>query len=278
MSAKRVLLALILALAGGPAAALEADYDRLAGTLLDAWRARQPFPLVSAAAPGIDLQTAYRVQKVYVQQRLLDDRIAGFKAGLTAAAAQRRFGVSVPVAGVLFASGRLLRDSVVERSGYAQLLVETEIGFVVSRPIRTPLGSVAELKEHIQSVLPAIELAEGAFADMQALTGPDIAAADVGAARFIAGTPLLLDDRDLNAVTVTLYRDGEVVYEGRGGDVLGDQWRAALWLVNTVLELGWIVDTGHILITGAMGRIVPGQPGRYRADFGALGEIRFEVR
>ncbi len=278
MHSKPLFLALALSLATGLSAALETDYNPLAEPLLDAWRARQPFPLTSAAVPGLDLQTAYRVQKIYVQQRLLEDRIAGFKAGLTSEAAQDRFGVRTPVAGVLFASGQLLDTSVVENSEYAQLLMETEIGFVVARPIHSTIASVAELEGHIQSVLPVIELPEGAFTDPRSLTGPDIVAANVGAAQFITGAPLLLADRDLNAVTVTLYRDGEPVYTGQGSDVLGDQWRAALWLVNTVVELGWTVDTGHILITGGLGRIVPGQSGQYRADFGGLGEIRFEVR
>jgi 2-keto-4-pentenoate hydratase len=59
---------------------------------------------------------------------------------------------------------------------------------------------------------------------------------------------------------------------------MGSQWSAALWLVNTMVEQGWTIKRGNVLMTGALGNMIPGKPGRYRADFGALGMIEFEIR
>ena len=83
---------------------------------------------------------------------------------------------------------------------------------------------------------------------------------------------------DLNAVEVTLSRDGETVNTGKGTDALGDQWQAALWLVNTTLEHGWTIEPGQLIITGALGNMIPGKSGRYIADYGDMGTIAFEIQ
>ena len=56
------------------------------------------------------------------------------------------------------------------------------------------------------------------------------------------------------------------------------RWDSALWLVNNMVEQGWEIEPGQVLLTGVLGEIVPGNPGNYIADFGKLGRISFEVR
>ena len=73
-------------------------------------------------------------------------------------------------------------------------------------------------------------------------------------------------------------RDGEVINEGSGSDILGDPWKAALWLVNNTLRQGWVLEPGHVLLTGGMGKMLPAIQGKYVADFNKLGRISFNVR
>jgi 2-keto-4-pentenoate hydratase len=88
---------------------------------------------------------------------------------------------------------------------------------------------------------------------------------------------LSVGDLDVNAVSVCLRRDGEVLHEARSGDLMGDQWDALKWLVNRVIELGYVVAAGQLLMTGALGGAHPAVPGRYAADFSELGVIEFAV-
>ena len=83
---------------------------------------------------------------------------------------------------------------------------------------------------------------------------------------------------DLNAVTVTLSLDGQEINRGKGIDALGDQWQAALWLVNTMVAQGWTMEPTNVIITGALGKMVPGKPGKYVADYGSFGKISFEIK
>jgi 2-keto-4-pentenoate hydratase len=108
--------------------------------------------------------------------------------------------------------------------------------------------------------------------------GVDLIAANVGAAQFIVGMSRSHQGVNLNQVNVTLFYNGQALYQGKGMEALGDQWKAALWIVNSVLEQGYKVEPGHILITGALGKMVPGKLGQYVADYGDFGNISFEVK
>jgi len=255
----------------------EIPVSQLTDILIKAHNENQKIPVLSIQYPGLDVKIAYMVQSAYVKQRLAGDSIAGFKAGLTAEASWKQFGVEGPVAGVLFASGKKNSNCVIDKTAFKTLMMETEIGFVIGKSISHPLKDTAELRDYTWEVVPVIELPELGFADMQKLKGPDIIAANIGSAQFIVGEKQKINNIDLNALQVTLKRDGETVNQGKGADALGEQWKAALWLVNTMVKQGWKIEPGHIIITGALGRMVPGKPGNYIAEYGNLGTITFEI-
>lgn len=96
-------------------------------------------------------------------------------------------------------------------------------------------------------------------------------------AGFIVGSKREVDRLDVNSLRVVLKRDAEIVNRDQGKDALGGQWQAALWLVNTMVKQGWKIEAGHILLTGALGRMVPGKPGKYIADYGNFGSISFTI-
>ena len=248
----------------------------LGNILMKAHEAKQKIPVVSAHNPNLDVKGAYRVQKAYVEQRLSRDQIAGFKAGLCTKAAQKSFGLYAPAAGVLFASGKNTVSPIIEKSAFKRLLVETEIGFMVAKPITQPLKDVSELYGYIQTVMPVIELPDVGFAGKP--RGVDIIAGNVASAQFIAGKEREFRGIDLNSIFVTLTLDGEVVNIGRGTDSMEDQWKAALWLINNIVEQGWKIEPGQIFITGALPKAIPGKPGKYVADFERLGKISFEIK
>lgn len=255
-----------------------ARISEMANSLIKAVLEKQPTPVLSESEPDLDPKTAYEIQKVYVQWRLAKDRVAGFKAGLTTEDAQKMFGINFPLTGILYDSGKLEGSPVVDRTALRALLIETEIGFVIAQSINQPLQRAQELQQKVSGVMPAIELPGSGFADMKVVKGVDLIAANVGAAKFIVGMPRSHQGVNLNEVNVTLFHNGQALYLGKGGEALGDQWKAAMWIVNSVLEQGYKIEPGHILITGALGKMVPGKPGQYLADYGDFGSISFEVK
>jgi 2-keto-4-pentenoate hydratase len=246
--------------------------------ILEAERGNKPLPVLTQNYPELSIEEAYDVQAEYVRLKLGGDEIAGYKAGLTSKAAQEKFGVNNPVSGVLFSSGTHESPTVIEGSKFRGLMIETEIGFVVGKPIKEKIPDAASLREHIVAVLPVVELPETGFADMKKIKAQDIIAANVGSAAFITGAQKPLAGADLDGITVKLVSGGEALNHGKGSDALGGQWEALLWLVNSVVEHGWAIDKGSILLTGSLGKVVPANPGRYEARFGELGNVSFEIR
>ncbi|HEX3034674.1 MAG TPA: 4-oxalocrotonate decarboxylase [Thermodesulfobacteriota bacterium] len=267
-----VLLAFITTVAWAASVSEMADF------LLNARRQNKPIPILSSRYPELDIETAYQVQRMYVIKRLANDNIAVFKAGLTGEESQKKFGVDFPVAGVLFISGKKMSNSTINKSEFQMPMIETEIGFVVGKPITRPVRSASAFYENIKAVVPVIELPELGFEDMKRLKVEDIIASNVGAAQFIVGEEKKLNGLNLNNVTVTLSLDGQVVNRGKGEDALGDQVNAALWLIDKMVNEAWRIEPGHILITGVLGKMIPAERGKYVADYGSLGKISFEIK
>jgi 2-keto-4-pentenoate hydratase len=68
-----------------------AGVSEMVDSLVWTFSSGQPVVVLSQANPDLDVQTAYQVQKGYVQKRLATDKVAGFKAGLTTEGAQKAF-------------------------------------------------------------------------------------------------------------------------------------------------------------------------------------------
>lgn len=254
-----------------------AGISELVDALIAAQIGKQSTPVLSKMDLNLDNKTAYEVQKTYVKKRLANDTVAGFKGALTSLGAQKKFGLNSPVTGVLFTSGKLEGSPIIERTAFRGLMIETEIGFIIGKPITKPIKSMDELKKKISAILPAIELPELGFADMQSLNGVDVIAANVGSVKFIQGLQQSYP-ADINQISVTLYHNGQVVNQGKGNEVMGDQWKTVLWLVNRAVEQGYKVEPGQIIMTGSLGPMIPGKPGSYVADYGDFGKISFIVK
>ena len=114
---------------------------------------------------------------------------------------------------------------------------------------------------------PAIELPNLDYAQPQSLDAIDIIATNVAAAKYIVGEFASPQQRDPNATDVRLVCNDKEMFTGKGTDSLGDQWRAALFLVNKMVEQGWQLERGQILLTGSLGRMLPGTTGHCVASY-----------
>ena len=247
--------------------------------LMDALRANALFtpPSAGCAADApLSMTDALAIQRSFVELHATIDDIEGYKSAANALALQTALGLSEPIVGALFARGERKPGDRIERTTYRTLLIETELGFRVARPIDTPVASLAELRSAMSTCVPMIELADPGFGRTR-FTGLDLIAANSAAAGFICGKPHRADQLDVNALHIRLSRDGATLHEARSGELMGNQWQALLWLVNKVIDTGYVIKPGQLFMTGALGGAHPATPGEYLAEFGALGEIRFHV-
>ncbi len=236
----------------------------------------EPLPLAHRIDETLTIERAYDVQKRIVRHTLRERAPIGFKAGLTSEPARKRFNADAPIAGVLLMPAEQTPRTI-NLSDARGLHLETEVAMRIGRPIRTRIASTEALRTHIDGVAPAIELPNLDYEMPERLTAADIVATNVAAAYFVVGDFVAPTSRDPNEALARLACDEKELNVGRARDAMGDQWTAALWLVNTMIEQGWTLERGQVLLTGALGKMLPAQPGDCVADFGTWGQLAIRI-
>ena len=270
-----ILLILIIALITSPATATDAA--KAAAQIRNAEVTGKPVPLMSQKISLKDEAFSYGIQNIYVANRIKEGEIpAGYKAGLTSDAMMKMFGADAPVNGVLFKSGRLFGTPIITTDTKG-LKIELELGFRIAKPITKKITDVKELKEYIDTAFPAIELPTTDFDQPAQMTHYDLISANTGSYKFITGSYVPIDSLDINNIDATLTHNGKEVAKGKASDVLGDQWKALLWLVNDIIARGGKLNEADILLSGSMNSAIPATPGKYTADYGTFGKISFEI-
>jgi len=232
--------------------------EELVEAMAKAVKAREALPRMP---DDLDLEQAYAIQKTLVAA-VAGGAIAGLKAGMTAAAGQKQFGLTHPLIGSLYESGRLTPGTgLVAAAGVS---LECEIGVVIDG------------EGNPKSAGPVIEVPRMAWADPADATGVNLTACNIAADRYIVGTQLPFRD-DYADIRITLTRDGETVCQAPATDALGGPQDALAWMLDEAALRGLEIRDGMLLITGACGGIHPALPGAYRANYGELGSIEFTV-
>ena len=220
-----------------------------------------------------DENSAYKVQAEFVKLVSQSDPIAGYKAGLTSTAGQKKFSVSQALSGVLFSSGNIENPMEIRMRDAGKLMIETEIGFILAAPISKPLESIEALQAKVESVVGVIEFPDIGFAEPAKISGLDLISANVASHQYLIGEPIALSQiKALDSIKAQLLFQNEVAINGQASDALGSQWQALLWLVNQIVNQGYQLSSGELLITGALGKMIPAKPGDYQANFEPIGQ------
>jgi 2-keto-4-pentenoate hydratase len=210
------------------------------------------------------LAEAYAVQKLNHLRKLAEGaRRIGRKIGLTSLAVQKQLGVDQPDFGVLFDDMLYSGPStVVPLSTLMQPKIEGEIAFIVAEDI-TVAGLPREaLRRRAGVAVAAFEIVDSAIADWK-ITLADTVADNASCGALVLGT----QRRDLQGfepkdAEMTMTEDDAVISSGIGAASLGDPLLAFAWLADKAIELGDPLRAGEVVLTGALGPMVPMQRGR----------------
>jgi 2-keto-4-pentenoate hydratase len=253
--------------------------EEFAARTYRAYRDGSEMPQLSAAHPQATLADGYAVQNRFIEHLLQDEKLGGFKSAIVGAAAQKRNQLDGPLTAVLPASGILETGARVkiDLADDPHRFVECEIGYIVGRTVEKRLTDIAVAKEKMRSIVAILEVPGGASEESRPVTMADLVA------RNINGKQIILGDRhdpstvNPDEVRITLTHNGETVNKARGDQAAGGQWATLLKTINNLVGRGQTIRAGHVITNGALGQILPARVGRYRADFGPLGTVSFEV-
>ena len=232
-------------------------------------------PIRDLFADG-DVDAAYEVQRLGTERALAaGHRLVGRKIGLTSQAVQRQLGVDQPDFGALFSTMSLADGDTVPAGLLLQPKVEAEVALVLSADLTDPGCTPADVRAATAFVSPALEIVDSRIAGWD-ITIVDTVADNASSGLFVLGDARVPSDEvDLAGVGMQLYRNGELVSEGTGRDCLGDPLNAAVWLASTLARRGDPLRAGDVVLTGALGPMVPVSPGdAFTARISGLGPVQ----
>lgn len=258
--------------------AIAQTQSELAGRLRAAYTDGAVPPLRDGLAPT-DADGAYAVQALNTRfWEASGRRIVGRKIGLTAKAVQTQLGVDQPDFGVLFADMAVADGGTVSAAKMLQPKAEAEIALVLGADLDAVDADRDAVARAVAEVIPAIEIVDSRIADWK-ITFADTVADNGSSAYFVLGAPRQpLAGLDLWSCGMVLELNGQVASLGAGAACLGHPLDAAAWLARTLALRGEPLRAGDILLTGALGPMIPIKAGdALRATIGGIGTCSFSV-
>lgn len=222
-----------------------------------------------------DVESAYRVQEQLVGREVeAGARRVGRKIGLTSKAVQQQLGVDQPDFGTLLDSMAVEQGSSVPAGSLLQPRIEAEIAFVLNRDILSDDPHPDEVTDAVEVARAALEIVDSRVAGWD-IRITDTIADNASSGMFVLGDEAVpLDFLCPADVSMELRRDGELVSAGTGRDCLGDPLVALRWLAATAASLGSPLRAGEVVLSGALGPMVPVSPGEtYTAHLSGLGRV-----
>jgi len=252
-----------------------ADVRDAAALLAAAQRTRMSCDPVKPLLDPHGIDAAYAVQQLLSEDALAAGRrIVGRKIGLTSAAVQKQLGVDQPDFGMLFDDMEYGDGQEVPLSRLIQPKVEAEIAFVFERDLDAERPALGHVLGAIGYALPAIEIVDSRVRDWKISILDTIADNASSGLYVLGGSPKKVDAFDLSLCGMSLEKAGEPVSVGCGAACLGNPLNAVAWLARTVARLGRPLRAGDVVLSGALGPMVPVAAGDvFEARISGLGRV-----
>ncbi len=249
--------------------------EKLAESLREAAESREPCAPLTAEHPDLTIEDAYAIQGINLERRIeAGARLVGRKIGLTSVAVQEWLGVSEPDFGGLLDTMAVPNGGSVDSGALLQPRVEGELAFVLMRDLEGPGVTPHQVIAATDFLLPSIEIIDSRVRNWK-FKIQDTIADNASSGFFAVGSrPVALAEIDTRRVGLTLRKNGRVVSTGAGSACMGDPIAAVVWLANKLGSLGTPLRAGDIILSGALGPVVPVEPGdSVTVEIGSFGEV-----
>jgi len=226
--------------------------------------------------PALDLDAAYAVQETNTKYWLkAGRRLVGRKIGLTSKVVQTQLGVDQPDFGMLFADMAVPDGEKIAAAAVMQPKIEGEVAFVLDRDLDVADPTIADVTNAIAYATASIEVVGSRIANWD-INIVDTIADNASSGLFVLGNERhTLADFDSRLCGMVVESRGEPLSVGAGAACLGNPLNAVIWLAREMVARGRPLAAGDIIMSGALGPMVPVDPGEvYEVRISGLGSVR----
>jgi 2-keto-4-pentenoate hydratase len=258
------LIGLLAASFGGDAVAVCPSHERV-NTILRFQGAKEPMRGLPVDLSMRDAECGRR--RLVEKLESSENRIVGYKAGLTNARIQAQFGISSPVRGVLLEKMLLTDGADVAFDFGARPVFEADLIVIVKDVAIHNAKTHVEVLRSLSMVVPFIELPDLMVAEGEKLSAPLIVSLNVGARLGVVGrgvpvqaTPEFAAALAAMRVVVT-DRGGKDLASGAGAAILDHPLNAVLWLAQDLEKSRIKLKPGDLLSLGSFTAPLTPRPG-----------------
>ena len=229
--------------------------------------------------PDITIEDAYHIQQRMLARRLAaGETVIGKKIGVTSKAVMTMLGVHQPDFGWLTDGMVFNEGESIPMETLIQPKAEGEIAFVLKSDLQGPGVTAADVLRATEGVMACFEIVDSRIRDWK-IRIQDTVADNASCGVFVLGDRMV-DPREVDLATcgMVLEKNGEIVVTGAGAATLAHPVNAVVWLVNMLGTLGIGLKAGEVVLSGALGAMVPVSAGdNLRVSIGGIGgcSVRF---
>ena len=227
----------------------------------------------------ITIEDAYHIQQRMLARRIeKGEKVVGKKIGVTSKAVMNMLGVDQPDFGYLLDGMVYNEGESIPMDTLIQPKAEGEIAFLMNKDLMGPGLTAADILAATEGVMACFEIVDSRIQDWK-IKIQDTVADNASCGVFVLGDKLV-DPRkvDLSMCGMVLEKNGEIVVTGAGAATMASPVNAMVWLANTLGRLGIGLNAGDIVLSGALGAMVPVKAGdSLRVTIGGIGgcSVRF---
>jgi 2-oxopent-4-enoate/cis-2-oxohex-4-enoate hydratase len=257
----------------------QSQINELGDELYDALVAGKTVSPLTSRGFEISIEDAYYIQQRMLSRRLENgEKVIGKKIGVTSKPVMNLLGVHQPDFGYLLDGMVYNEGESIEMSSLIQPKAEGEIAFLLKKDLQGPGVTAADVLAATEGVMACFEIVDSRITDWK-IKIQDTVSDNASCGVFVLGDQLVdISNIDLGLCGMVLEKNGEIVVTGAGAATMGHPVNAMVWLANTLGNLGIALKAGDIVLSGAMGAMVPVVKGdNLRMTIGGLGgcSVRF---
>jgi 2-keto-4-pentenoate hydratase len=246
--------------------------------LYEAGKSRIAAAPLTEIDPSFGVEDAYAVQMYNVRRWTSQGRvISGKKIGLTSKGIQAQLGVNEPDYGHLFGDMDHSTDGRIPTGEFLLPKIEAEIAFILKDDLSGGEVTADDVLSAADCVVGAFEIVDSRVRDWK-IELPDTVADNASSGCYVLGERRISPrETDLTAITMQIFKNGELAGEGAGSAVLGNPSYSVAWLSNKLWGYGVVLKKGEIVLSGALSAAPAASRGDvFEARFSELGVIRAE--